>query len=112
MSTLTAQCRAGDCIDVSDDAAKFLIEQKVFVSRRLWEQYIVLDPESVLNERDPRLSLLLNKVREGLHDFPGHDTFPVLVEVTSTRNGEPFVLLKQWATATVTGNEVFVDVRE
>ena len=113
MSVLTEQCKQELCVDVSAHAREIGIAQKVFVTTQLWEAFLLFKPtEKPRQENDIRMTLLLWEVRRGLSDWPGHDTFPALVEVSSHgRDGQPIVLVRQAVEVSVVDGEVVVDIR-
>jgi len=112
MSVLTEQCKQELCVDVSNHAQEIGITQKVFVTRELWDAFLMFKPTpKPRQETDIRMTLLLWEVKRGISDFPGHDTFPALVSVNSHNKGNPVVLVRQPVEVRVSAEEILVDIR-
>ena len=102
MSVLTEQCKQELCVNASETARAVGITQKTFITRELWDAFILPQEEQRMFE-----TILMWKVREAMDTFPGHDTFPALVEFQS---GDK-VVLRQPVEVSVVDGEVVVDIR-
>lgn len=115
MSVLTEQCRAGKCIDVSSDARCCGITQRAFVSSALWESYIMFDPDSdpkgIRRDTDPRLMMLLWRVRGAMPLFPEHRPHPVTCETEVDIKVGDRVIETHPVIVTIAGDELIIDRR-